>query len=435
MDARELSKLLKGRLTGSGRINSVEFDSRMVKPGSLFVPLRGKRDGHAFIGDAFKRGAVGTLTEKPVKPPEGKFAIVVDSTLKAFETIAKHRRSAFKGKTVALTGSVGKTTTKELIHHLFSHHFATYRNIKSYNNLIGVLYTLSNLPAESNLYIQELGTNAPGEIGHLSSIVEQDIAIVTAVETAHVEGFKTFEKIVEEKMSITAKAHTAIVPHAFAGHSRCGETITFGRNGDVKLTGLAHFSSRTEFSVDCRGRKLRFTAPVPGYSLVNATLIAVALAMCLGVDASFFPEALKSFTPLEGRLRLERLKGVLLIDDTYNANPRSVENAIKVLSLQPEPRVAVLADMAELGEYSKTAHEQVAELLQRHNIQELIAFGTEIRATAERFRGTSFHFTDRNELVNFINSYSFLGKSVLVKGSRFAGLEEVCELIRKRYRG
>ncbi|TCK06252.1 UDP-N-acetylmuramoyl-tripeptide--D-alanyl-D-alanine ligase [Phorcysia thermohydrogeniphila] len=435
MKAEDLAKITEGRLRGEKNISvsSFEFDTREGVSEALFIPLKGKRDGHDFIEDAFLKGALGTLTEIPVEVPEGKFSIEVEDTFLAFKKIAQFKRENFSKTLVAVTGSVGKTTTKELLFHLFSDRFKTYKNKKSFNNMLGVVYTLSNLPRETEVYIQELGTNAPGEIGELTAFVKPDISIVTAVERAHTEGLKDFDTILKEKMSITEDVPAAVVPYAFREFSKSFETVTFGREGDVRVVDLKFFPDRTLFSLEFFGKRLSFESPIPGYSLVNAAAVAVAVALILGVDVADFPERLKSFQPPEMRLCIERLKGVVLINDAYNANPRSMENAIHVLSLQPTTKVAVLGDMAELGEISREEHRKLGELLNRAGVTELVAFGEEIGRALETFKGKSFYFTIREEFINFINNYDFSGKAVLVKGSRKNRLEEVVKIIRQRY--
>lgn len=434
MRAEEVAKIVKGRLRGRGKIESFEFDSRNIKEGSLFVPLKGNRDGHQFIDDAFKRGASGTLSEKVIKVPEGKFLIEVDSTFEAFKSIGKWKRENFKGTTVAVTGSVGKTTTKELLNHIFSKFFKTYRNIKSFNNILGVTHTLSNLPLSAEVYIQELGTNRKGEIPELMDFIKPEISVVTTVEKAHTEGFGNVDEIVEEKLSITEGTSLSIVPFQFKKLSRSKETITFGREGDIKLMEVNFFPDKTEFTVESFGRKIQFLTRVPGYGIVNSTLIAVGLAEVFKINILELPELIGTFTPPEMRLHIEKLNDVILIDDSYNANPKSMENAIKVLSLQELPKVAIIGEMLELGKESKEEHEKVGELLKLAGVETLIAYGEETEYTFKVFEGIKFHFTSRKEFIKFINKYLFSGKAVLVKGSRGNRLEEVTKIIRQRYK-
>ncbi|WP_163328014.1 UDP-N-acetylmuramoyl-tripeptide--D-alanyl-D-alanine ligase [Desulfurobacterium thermolithotrophum] len=434
MRAEEVAKIVKGKLIGNGKVNSFEFDSRNVKKGSLFVPLRGNRDGHQFIKDAFQKGASGSLSERILPIPEGKFLIEVKNTFEAFKLLGKWRRENFNGTTIAITGSVGKTTTKELLTHVFSKFFKTYRNVKSFNNILGLTYTLSNLPLDTELYIQELGTNKQGEIPELVEIVKPEISVVTAVEKAHTAGFKGISDIVKEKLSITEGTTLSIVPIQFKEFSKSKETITFGREGDIKLLDVQLFPDKTEFLIESFGRRLQFFSPIPGLGVVNSTLIAVGLAEVFKVNIEKVSELIRTFTPPEMRLTVEQLNKVILIDDSYNANPKSMENAIKVLSLQELPKVAIIGEMLELGEESKKEHEKIGELLNHAKVETLIAYGKETESTFKVFKGKKFYFTSQEELVKFIETFHFQGKAVLVKGSRGNRLEKIARIIRERYK-
>ncbi|MEO2068408.1 MAG: UDP-N-acetylmuramoyl-tripeptide--D-alanyl-D-alanine ligase [Desulfurobacteriaceae bacterium] len=435
MDAKELAKIVNGRLKGSGFVKSFEFDSREVKEGSLFVPIKGKRDGHLFIDDAFSKGAVGAFSEKKFfKIPEGKFIVEVENTFSAFLNLGKWKRGNFSGKTIAITGSVGKTTTKELINFVFEKFFTTYRNKKSFNNVLGIAYTLSNLPLNAKVYIQEIGTNKKGEVAELTSFVKPEISVITTVEKAHMEGFKSFNELLDEKFSITENTSLAIVPEKLKSFSKSNEVITFGRDGDVKLKKVFFKPDSTEFEIEAFGENFLIFSQVPGFGIVNATLILLGLSFIFDLPRNEVVDLVKHFSPPEKRLNVEKLNGIVLIDDSYNANPKSMENAIRVLSLQPYPKVAVIGEMLELGKESKVEHKNLGRLLNRFKIDVGVFYGEETKHAFREFEGNKFYFTRKEELIKFVNKYDFHGKVVLVKGSRGNRLEEVCEILRKRYK-
>jgi len=434
MKGEEIARLVGGEFSGSPSqdISSFTFDSREVKEGDLFIPLKGLRDGHLFIEEALKRGARGSLTERELTPPPGRFVIRVRDSFEAFKSIARHRRSSFGGRVVAVTGSVGKSTTKELLFHLFSPFISAYRNRKSFNNEIGVTYTLANLPPDAELLIQEVGTSAPGEVASLKELVRPHISVVTAVELAHAEGFGSFEAVRDEKLSLTPGVEFAVVPHPFASLSKARETLTFGKEGDVRLTSLETSPEGSSFTVEAFGRRLELFTPVPGLSIVNASLVAVGVAHLLEIPLSELPHLIREFSPPSGRLRIERLGSTVLIDDSYNANPASFKNAIEVLSLFELERVAVVGQMLELGPYSRQEHFKLGRLLNSAGVSLLVAFGPETLPTVEAFRGKKFYFSDREELLDFFSSLPLDGKAILVKGSRGNRLERVCQIIRER---
>ncbi len=435
MKASEIAEITNGELFGDEQqVIGFEFDSRKCREGHLFVALKGNRDGHNFIADAFKRGAVGVLASKKVPVPKGKFSILVENTLKGFSKIASNKRKRFQGTVIAVTGSVGKTTTKELLSQFLSKRFSVYFNVKSYNNLIGVSYTLSNLPNSTEVYVQELGTNRKGEIKELTNIVKPDIAIVTHIGKAHTENFKNIKEIVEEKLSITENAKIAIVPYQFKELSKAEKTITFGEKGDISLKKLKLKQNGTEFTLSVGNFEERFFTDIPGYSVVNATMIAAAVSLEMEISLKDLKEAVLRFQPPEMRMNTLKLGRVTLINDAYNANPVSMANAIKVLSLYSKRKVAILGEMLEL-EKAEEEHRKLGKLLKTHQIDAVITVGKNAAAILETFDGEAYHFKSREEFLKFIKNYEFSNSVVLIKGSRANRLEEAVEILRKRYEG
>ncbi len=433
ISARKLAEIIKGELLGENlKVSGFHFDSRQIKGGELFVPLKGKVDGHFYIEDSFKKGAVGALTERPLSPTPSKFLIKVKNTFSAFKEIALYKRKNFKGTTVAITGSVGKSTTKELLYYLFSKFKSTYRNPKSFNNLIGLFYTLSNLPP-SSFYVQELGTNSPGEIDELRELLKPDVAVITRVALAHTEGFKDLKGVIREKLSLTKGVPVSVVPFNLRGKAESKEVITFGKEGDVKLTSLKVSPFGSSFKVNAFGKELSFKTSVPGYSVVNSTLIAVAVGALLSLPIDEFPELLPDFTPPSGRLTVEDFGSTLLIDDSYNANPASVENALKVLSLYEKEKVFIFGEMLELGELSEREHEKVGELANAVGVSLLLTLGKKALKTYETFKGDKYHFNSLESLVEFVKGLPLENKVILVKGSRFNRLDLVSKIIRERF--
>jgi len=433
MNARELSLIVDGKLIGKSRpFSGFHFDSREIEENCVFVPIRGKRDGHQFVEDAFKNGAVGTLTSKEINVPSGKFAVLVRDTFESFKKIANWKRKNFKGKAIGITGSVGKTTTKELISYLLERsNFKVYKNCKSFNNELGVVYTLSNLePAD--FYVQEMGTNHPGEIPCLREVVRPNVSIVTSVERAHVGNFNGFEELVAEKLSVTEGAELGIVPYKYASLSKAKETVSFGEEGNVRLVSLNESFKGTEFEISVFGEKVKLFTKVPGLSVVNAALICAALLSSLGMPLELLEE-IASFKPPSMRMEVFRFKNGVLINDSYNANPASFRNALNVLGLFPFKKVVVAGDMLELGEISEEEHENLGKLMNKLGISELIAYGRDVKKTVETFNGSSFYFTEREEFVIFVEKYPVNGKAILVKGSRGSKLEEIAEILKKRF--
>ncbi len=432
MDAKELSEIVGGKLFGKNReVSGFHFDSREIKPGQVFIPIIGRRDGHQFIEGALEKGAAGFLTSKDKTPPEGKFAIRVSDTFEAFRKVALFKRDTFGGTVVGITGSVGKTTTKELLSFVLSEVLRVYSNVKSYNNLLGLTYTVANLPKKADVYVQELGTNAPGEIGELSLFLRPQIGIITAVERAHLQGFKRFENLISEKFSLTEFVDVAVVPVNFSPYSKSKETITFGKEGDVYLTYFNSSPEGTRFGISVFKEEVELHTRVPGFSVVNASMVAGAFLKLLGLPLSLL-EKVSEFQPPQMRMNVYTLPKGVLIDDSYNANPASFRNALEVLSFYGMPKVVIAGEMLELGDSSSEEHYILGREMESRGIDELIAFGNETKKTVKAFKGKAYHFTDREEFLNFLSEYPFEGKAVLVKGSRGNRLEEAVRIIRKR---
>ena len=437
LKAKEIAVITEGILEGNGEItpNSIEFDSRLCKKGSFFIPIKGKRDGHLFIEDAIKRGAVGVICEKFTQKHFSGAIVRVKNTFEAFKRIADYRRKKFSGTTIGITGSVGKTTTKELLSKFLNTFKETHKNVLSYNNLLGVLHTLSNLNESAEFYVQELGTNAPGEIEELSKFVKPDISVITSIEPAHLEGFGSYENLLKEKISITKFTEIAILPEKFEKFSFSKENILLDK--DVKLSEVEVSENGTFFRVWAFGEIFSYFSKVPGFGVPRAVMVALSVAKVLGIPVSPLKEVVENFEPPPMRMNLVKLGNVVLIEDCYNANPSSMKNAIDVLSSSGKGRkVAILGEMKELGNFSEEAHREIGRYLEEKSVDVVIGFGELSKHYGEGIKSGEFWwFTDREKLVEFVERFPLEESVVLVKGSRANKLEVVCEVIKKRFGG
>ncbi len=429
MTLREIANITNGKIIGNENIQveRFEFDSRKVKENTLFIPLKGKRDGHDFIENAFKNGAVATLTEKALNSHHP--AIHVNDTMEAFKKIALFNRKKFKGKVIGITGSVGKTTTKELLSHVLSRKFAVHSNIESYNNLLGVTHTLANLK-NCDIYIQEIGTNSPGEVKTLTTLVKPNIGIVTAVEPGHLEGFKTLENLIKEKFSLLENTEIKIAPSHLAKDKNI---LTFGKGGIAEILDANFSPEETIFTAKINNTTISGKVKVPGKGILNAILIALIVGNILEVPYDEIIEQIETFKPPKWRMEILNLKEVTVIKDYYNANPASMKNAIDVLSLYQNPKVAILGEMLELGNHSEKLHEEIGKYLSEKGIEEAIFFGKNSVFYLSNFNGRGYHFNNRNEFLDFLKMFDFKGKTVLIKGSRGNRLEDAENIIRERF--
>ncbi|WP_456396108.1 UDP-N-acetylmuramoyl-tripeptide--D-alanyl-D-alanine ligase [Desulfurobacterium sp.] len=429
MTLKEIAEITNGKIIGNKniQIKHFEFDSRKVKRNTLFIPLKGKRDGHDFIEDAFKNGAAATLTEKTLNPNYP--SIYVKDTMEAFKKIALFNRKNFKGKVIGITGSVGKTTTKELLSHVLSQKFTVHSNIQSYNNLLGVIHTLANLKT-CDIYIQEIGTNSPGEVKSLTELVKPNIGIVTAVEPGHLEGFKTIENLIREKFSLLENTEIKIAP---SNLTREIGILTFGKGGIAEILDANFSPEETTFTVKIGNTTVSGKVKVPGKGILNAILITLIIGNILKIPYDDIIRKIETFKPPKWRMEILNLKEITIIKDYYNANPASMKNAIDVLSLYQNPKVAILGEMLELGNHSEKLHEEIGKYLSEKGIEEAIFFGKNSIFYLSNFSGRGYHFNNRKKFIDFLKKFNFKGKAVLIKGSRGNRLEDAESTIRERF--
>jgi len=382
--AADLLEATGGRFGSPFDAAGVSIDTRTLAPGDLFVALRGEgRDGHDFVTDALDRGAAGALIHQPV--PGAARVLLVDDTLAGLGRLGGFARARFTGRVAAITGSVGKTTTKEMLRTLLSALGPTHAAVASYNNHWGLPLTLARMPPEARYAVLEIGMNHPGEIAPLARLARPHVAVITAIEKAHIGHMGSIEAIADEKVAIldgleqdgvaVLPADSPMLPRmrAVAGTARI---MTFGaqETADARLVSLVQDPDGSEVTASLFGQPIRLRLNAPGrHMAVNA--LAALLAACAATDPrqapasdliSAFLAALGTFRPLAGRgARRTVLIGhgsALLLDESYNGNGASMRAALEVLRLQPaQRRIAVLGDMRELGDEGPAEHAGLAQ--------------------------------------------------------------------------
>ena len=411
-----------GRLSGPDvDVDGMATDSRALTAGQLFVPLQGVRDGHDFIDAALAAGAAAYLT---VRPPRGGTAVVVDDVGKAVDGIAAWARSRLPDRVVGITGSVGKTSTKDLAASALARRWATAASPRSYNNEIGVPLTLMNAPEGTEAAVVEMGARGRGHIRALCLLARPTVGVVTSVGLCHTEQFGTLEVVAESKGELVESLPpqgTAVLnaddPRVAAMASRTrARVLTFGDAGEVRASGVrldeelrASFRLETPWGATDVGLQAR------GEHQVGNALAAAAAALACGTGVEEVAVGLAEARLSPWRMELLRApSGALVLNDSYNANPASARAALRALaSLRAGRRTAVLGVMAELGSYSVEEHKRVGELAVELGIR-LIA------VSAPDYGGED---VDGPEAALERIGPLTAGDAVLVKGSRAAGLE------------
>ena len=431
----------------------VTTDSRDVRPGDLFVALRGPRfDGHAFLAAAAAGGCVGAIVDRRIDLPldpdtvfPGGLIGVSDTTGALGELAAWHRRE-LPARVIAVTGSNGKTTVKEMIHAVLSRRWKGSRNVRSFNNTIGLPLTLLGADEGDDYVVCEIGTNAPGEVAALADIAGPDIAVITSVAEAHLEGLGSIEKVAVEKASILSPlgrdglgvvwADSDLLTRAAAQYGvRC---IRFGLADDaeIRLTAYQGRGRHSRFEVNGR---LWVDLPLPGrHNAVNA-LSALAVARELGMDEAEAADALAAMGAVAMRTEWIDAGTVTIINDAYNANPASMAAAGRVLGdAEASRRVMIVGDMRELGPRAERMHEQVGAELARCGIDLLIGVGSLGRYIAKGAAAAGLAAEALDAVDQAAEAVSALlrdGDVVLIKGSRAMGMDGLIEPIRSAFAG
>jgi UDP-N-acetylmuramoyl-tripeptide--D-alanyl-D-alanine ligase len=446
----EIAAAVGGRLAGDdATVLSVATDTRHLEPGALFVALRGDHgDGHAFVGDAFDRGAVGAIVDRPLAA--GATIEVPDTGRALLELGADERRRMPDATVFGVTGANGKTSTKDLAAAILGTRFRTYASPASFNNEIGLPMTLLGTPPGTEVLVAELGARREGDAAALCRIARPDIVVVTNVGVAHLGVFGSWEAIVRagaEPVEALGPGGTAVlngddaVARGYA-RSTTARVVTFGleapadvRGSDVALGD----DGRATFTLDAGGDRERVELAVPGEHMVPNALAAAACGIVLGLSAAECAAALKGARVSAWRMEaFTSPEGVVVLNDAYNANPESMAAGVKTARWIARDRrlAAVLGHMAELGPIAAQEHERLGELLVRIGVERLITVGEPARAIARaavregQLPEDVASYDDPLEAVRDVRAWARTGDVVLVKGSRVVGLERVAEALR-----
>jgi len=436
-----LATLLQAPLSAQdAAFRGVSTDSRTLAPGMLYVALPGERfDGHDFIAEAARRGAVAALVSRPVNSPVP--LIPVENTRLALGRLAAWWRGRFDPALVAVTGSNGKTTVKEMLRNIFAQSGPVLATQGNLNNDIGVPLTLFGLDTTHRYAVIEMGANHPGEIAYLSGLARPQVAVITLCAPAHLEGFGGVEGVAQAKGEIFSAlpGHGTVVLNrddAFYPFWRSlpsvqGKVVLdFGLSPEaaVRAGDLEQDSLRSRFRLLTPFGSRAVELPLPGRHNVLNALAAAACALAAGSTLDHVRAGLDTMQGVKGRLqKREAGHGVIVLDDTYNANPSSLNAAIAVLAGCPAPRWLALGDMLELGADGAALHYQAGQAARAAGIERLLAVGALSRQAAEGFGDGARHYPDTQALLDDLRASLPPGATLLVKGSRGARMERVVE--------
>ncbi|MBI4341488.1 MAG: UDP-N-acetylmuramoyl-tripeptide--D-alanyl-D-alanine ligase [Candidatus Omnitrophica bacterium] len=454
----ELLEATEGkRLRGSpaDAVAGISIDSRKLALGEAFVAIQGRRlDGHDFLDEAAHEGASCLIVSRESVLTNGARSlptILVKDTTEALGDLARYHRRRLNRPVIAVTGSCGKTTTKELIAHVIGQPHTVLKTFGTQNNHIGVPLTLLRLAEDHRVAVVELGSNHPGEIAYLASIAEPDMAVITNVGPVHLEFLGSLMGVLQEKISLlealTADG-TAVLPGdqldvclEAPRHVEEGARIaTFGTTDRCDIQALDLQRGAAGMAFRLRDHVSQWQLPIVGSHNVENALAAITCAWAYGVPLSLIRERLRSFVPVPLRSEVVRCEKLTILNDCYNANPLSFARALETLrALEVRRHVAIVGDMLELGTYAPSAHQAIGRMATQLGIDSVLAVGEYADAVARGVReirpdGVATYRTV-NELIEALPSRLQEGDGLLVKGSRKLNLERVTAFLLERYRG
>jgi UDP-N-acetylmuramoyl-tripeptide--D-alanyl-D-alanine ligase len=436
-------ELLRG--DAAARVTDICTDSRALKPGDLFLALRGENfDGHHFAAKAADQGAAGVLVDQvPDGLPENFAVIKVADTLIALQQIAANYRRSLPLKAVVITGSNGKTSAKDFTAAVLGGRFKVIKTEGNLNNHIGLPLTILNARSDDQIGVFEIGMNHPGEIAPLAKIAKPDVGIITNVGVAHIEYMGSRDAIAQEKgmlaEALEPGGHLLLAADDDYSESisqRTNATTVFvgGERGGIRAEDIVQDFEGTKFTLlGNDGRAVRATLSVPGRHMVQNALLAVTAGIIFGLTLDECAASLTSVKLTKGRLEQKIIRGIHVIDDSYNANPDSMIAALGTLAQMPAGgrRIAVLGRMGELGAESERGHRSVGEAAARERIDCVIGVGGEAALISESALGHGvgevFQVGSTSEAAVLLRKLAQPGDMVLVKGSRSARMEKILE--------
>lgn len=428
-------------------LNQVEFDSRKIGQGDLFIPLAGARDGHEFVTTAIENGAGAIFWQEdqgecPYRIPH----LVVEQTLTAMQQLANVYLTKKNPKVVAITGSNGKTTTKDMTAAVLATHYKVYKTQGNYNNHIGLPYTILHMPKHTEVLVLELGMDRAGEIAVLAEIAPPDVAAITMIGESHIEHLGSREAIAAAKLELTTfikadgclviPAEEPLLDQQLLGFSHPIYRVGFSSEAQLQAVDLQTKAEETTFSF-AQFPGISFVIPVLGKYNVSNALIAAQIGLCLQVPIEKIRQGLAAVQLTQNRSQwLSASNGAQLLSDVYNANPTAMALVLDAFSDIPSEgrKMTVLADMLDLGEYSDSYHVSMADHLSPEKVQEVWLYGDKMRGLYERLQEkytlSALHYYplgEKAQMIAALKETLLPTDKIVLKGSNGLGLAEVVE--------
>lgn len=440
MHLKEILKIVDGTLLNNTKLNkkvkSIKFDSRKIENNDLYIAIIGKnKDGHEFIDEAIKKGAKGVIVSKDIKDKYNIPIIKVNDTLEALKKIACYKRKKFNGKVIAITGSVGKTTTKEIITNILKNKYKVVNNDGNKNNIYGLSETILNLKKDTEVLVVELGMNHRGEMETLSKICKPDISIITNIGTSHIGNLKSKRNIYKAKLEIIKGMNNGTIivnsDDKYLKKIKLKNNIkiikTGINNGDLKCLNIKKTNDSIEFVININNKNEEFKINLPGIHFVNNCLLAIITAINMKIEINDIKKSLENYESYNRRYKIYKNENITLIDDSYNSSYESLKANLSTLDKE-ESKLLIIGEVLELGKKSKKIHKKIGKLLEIPNSLIFIV-GNNMKILSKKY----MHFNNSEEVINYLENKNLNGYTIFIKGSNAVKLNLVSEYIMTKF--
>ncbi len=436
MEIKSLLEVCKGKIINEynpkfNKIKKIRLDSRLIKNGDLFIAIVGlKYDGHDYIKDALNKGAGAIITERNIGFETSVPIIKVKNTYEVLINIADYKRKLYNIPLIAVTGSVGKTTTKDLISYILSTNYNVLKSKKSNNNHIGVPKTMFELNEKHNIVVMELGMNHKGEIKQLSELCKPTTSVITNIGTSHIGNLGSVRNIFKSKLEILSGMNSGVIvingddkflkKHKYKNFNifKCG----LKESNDLIAYNIKQYFDKTTFQIQVENKEYDVVFNIPGIHLITNVLLAIKVGLIYKIPIKDILKRIGNFKAIDKRMNVQKLrKNNILIEDCYNSSYESLIGVLNLLEKHPLHKIIILGDILELGKYSKIIHKKIHRKLKRIHNKTVLLVGEEMKVLKRKY----YHFQDNVQLVNHLKEMDLSNCIILIKGSRKMQLEKI----------
>ena len=426
MTLNEVIKVICGKtnLNSNELINDIKTDTRIINEGDIFIAIKGKNyDGHDFIDEAIKKGAKACIVEYG----NNDKCIYVDSTIESLFLLGNYIRNKYNIPLIAITGSNGKTTTKDLLYHVLSSKYNVLKNDGSKNNIIGVSNTLFKLNDSYDIVVMELGTNHLGEISYLSKMCNPTLGLITNIGSSHLEYFKTRKNIFKEKTTIIDGMYNKkLIVNGDDKYLKKLKCYKCGikKNNNLKAYNIESYIDHIEFNIYL-DKEYKIVFNNPGEHFVNNILLVIETCLDYNIDINDIISNINSFSLTNMRMNIIRIGSNVIINDCYNSSLESICAGINYLKNINQDKLLIIGDILELGKYSKKIHKKINKKLKKLNNKKILTVGKYSKYI------TGINFSNVEELINYLENNKINNTYIYIKGSRRMNLDKVVEYLTK----